>query len=69
MILTTLLLGFAGFVFVFVFKHRKVGLIAAGGDKMVLDGFQNSTAWLVGVSTIGKLALFGKLEDFLEITG
>ena len=39
------------------------------GYVVVFDGFEHSTAWLMGVGAVAEAALLGELEDFLEIAG
>ena len=63
------LIGLAVFVFVLVVEHREIALITALGDVVVFDGFEHSTAWLMGVGAVAEAALLGELEDFLEIAG
>jgi hypothetical protein len=63
------LISFAIFVFVLIFKHGEVGLVATLRNVMVLDGLQNGTARLMGMGAIRKTAILGEMEDFLEVAG
>ena len=42
-------------------------MVAALGNVMVVKGFPDGTAWLVGVGTIGETAVLGEMENLLEI--
>ena len=63
-----LLISGTVFALILVFKHGEVGLVTGFGDVMFFEGFEHGTARFVGMGAVGETAVFGELEDFLEIT-
>ena len=57
------------FIFIFVFHHGEVGLIAAGGDVVVFEGLEDGAAGFVGVGAVGETAVFRETEDLGEVAG
>ena len=66
---TLSLLGFAVLPFLLIIEHREIRLIAALGDIMFLHSFQHSTARFMRMRAVRETAVFGEVEDILEITG
>lgn len=60
--------SFAIFIFVFVFEHAEIAVVAALGDKVLFDGCQYCTTRFMGVGAIAETAFLGILKYFFEIT-
>ena len=52
---------------VFVGEDGEVALIARRGYQMFFYSLQYGASGLVGVGAVGEAAVFGEVEDFLEI--
>ena len=50
-----------------VFADREVALVAALGDEVLVEGFEDGATWLVCVRAVAETALFGDAENFREV--
>jgi hypothetical protein len=62
-------ISFSIFAIILVVEHRKVRLITALGNKMIIDGLQNGTSRFMGMGAVRKTALLGIFEYLTEIAG
>ena len=50
-----------------VFADREVALITALGDEVLVEGFEDSATWFVGVRAVAKSTIFRDTENLWEI--
>ena len=50
-----------------VFADREVALVATLGDEVLVEGFEDSATWLMGVRAVAEATLFGDAENFREV--
>ena len=50
-----------------VFADGEVALVAALGDEVLVEGFEDGATWLVGVRAVAETALFGDAENLREV--
>ena len=55
------------FVFVLVFEHRKVAVVATFGNVMLFQSFENGAAWFVCMGAVVEPTRFRELENFAEV--
>ena len=60
-------IGLTILVFVFIFEHSQIALIATLRDIMVFQSLQHSTTRLVSMRAVAELAVFREVENLTEI--
>ena len=55
------------FAFGDVFADREVALVSTLGDEVLVEGFEDSATWFVGVRAVAETTLFGDAENLREV--